>query len=360
MFSRKGIFGLLAIIVVALSLPASSALASTGVPIPGTVTANANATMTDLAVKRVNEKGSLIVYDEHIKVNRQSAGGSKWFATCTNSSYVVGSYHGSSIVGYPDSHCLLQRDSHSPTGWVKRGGGKTGRDCKNIAAPPNVHVPFPVFHGTIVSYASKALVKIRVHARAAIHTVLDLWCGHFEGSAVAQDDIWVRLTSYIKLKSRSAKMNFFAKFFASAADSVSQNVSLNCSYTPPSTTPPPTPTPTPTPKPNHPPSGQLLPPLHIIVDDTQPVCVDKVSDPDGDQVSLNFVFKDTNGNVVGQKVGDVWIQPMGARCQNFKAPGTPQQVTVYVTLTDNATARGAASNASVTLSDNIPITPDQF
>jgi hypothetical protein len=124
--------------------------------------------------------------------------------------------------------------------------------------------------------------------------------------------------------------------------------------------PPPTPTPTPTPKPNHPPSGQLLPPLHIIVDDTQPVCVDKVSDPDGDQVSLNFVFKDTNGNVVGQKVGDVWIQPMGARCQNFKAPGTPQQVTVYVTLTDNATARGAASNASVTLSDNIPITPDQF
>lgn len=112
--------------------------------------------------------------------------------------------------------------------------------------------------------------------------------------------------------------------------------------------------------PNQPPTGQLMPPKHIIVGDTQPVCVDNVSDPDGDQVTLVFKFVDTNGNLVGSKIGDVWQQPGGAWCQNFKASGTPQQVTVFVTLTDNAIARGAASNASITLSDNIPITPDQF
>jgi hypothetical protein len=78
-----------------------------------------------------------------------------------------------------------------------------------------------------------------------------------------------------------------------------------------------------------------MPPKHIIVNDTQPVCVDKVSPiRTVTQVSLNFTFKDTNGNVVGTKIGSVWQQPGGAWCQNFKAPDTPQQVSVFVKLDD--------------------------
>ncbi|PJE65114.1 hypothetical protein COU91_03425, partial [Candidatus Saccharibacteria bacterium CG10_big_fil_rev_8_21_14_0_10_47_8] len=102
-----------------------------------------------------------------------------------------------------------------------------------------------------------------------------------------------------------------------------------------------------------PPTGEFVPPDHIYVGKTAPVCVDNVKDPNGDRVSLVFVFQDTNGNEVGQKIGPVWQQPGGAWCQNYQAPDEPQQVTVFVTLSDG---RGG----SVTLSDNVPIWPDQF
>jgi hypothetical protein len=121
----------------------------------------------------------------------------------------------------------------------------------------------------------------------------------------------------------------------------------NCSSSLTVTSPPPPP------PINHPPTGSLQPPLHIFVNDTQPVCVDNVSDPDGDPVSLTFTFLDTNGNVVGTKVGSVWQQPGGAWCQYFKAPSTPQQVSVFVKLDDG-------HGGTPTLSDNIPVVPDQF
>jgi hypothetical protein len=120
----------------------------------------------------------------------------------------------------------------------------------------------------------------------------------------------------------------------------------SCKKCPPPCPPPPPPI-------NHPPTGSLQPPLHIFVNDTQPVCVDNVSDPDGDPVSLTFTFLDTNGNVVGTKVGSVWQQPGGAWCQYFKAPSTPQQVSVFVKLDDG-------HGGTPTLSDNIPVVPDQF
>jgi hypothetical protein len=96
-----------------------------------------------------------------------------------------------------------------------------------------------------------------------------------------------------------------------------------------------------------------MPPKHIFVNDTQPVCVDNMSDPDGDSVFLTFTFLDTNGNAVGTKIGSVWQQPGGAWCQNFKAPDTPQQVSVFVKLDDG-------HGGTPTLSDNIPVVPDQF
>jgi hypothetical protein len=337
---RSRIIIVLASVVWAFCLFASSALASSGVPIPGTVTANANATLTDLALKRVNQSGSLVVYDEHIKVAKRESG-CRWYNHFTNSSYVVGSYHGSHIVGYPDAHGYLCRDSHSPTGYVKRGGGSTGRDCRNIAAPPNKAVPFPVFRGKLVSFASKSEVKIKVHANAAIHTVLDLWCGHFEGSAVAEDNVWIRLTTYVKLKSRNSKMKFFAKFFVKAADKVSQNVSFSCSFTPPPPPPPPPPTSTPTPTPSPTPTPTPPPKVKVKLVKFCFVDGDKVECPKdfGFSVNGNGGFTNSGGEVTnlvevnsGTQVTVCETDPKGwtrddDQCQTVTATGSYATVT---------------------------------
>jgi hypothetical protein len=338
---RSRIIIVLASVVGAISLFVSPALASSGVPIPGTVTANANATLTDLALKRVNQSGSLVVYDEHIKVAKRKSG-CKWYRHFTNSSYVVGSYHGSHIVGYPDANGYLCRNSHSPTGFVKRGGGATRRDCRNIAAPPNKAVPFPVFRGKLVSFASRSEAKIKVHAKAAIHSVLDLWCGHFEGSAVAEDNIWVRLTTYVKLKSRNSKMKFFAKFFVKAADKVSQNVSLSCSFTPlPPAPPPPPPKPTPTPTPSPTPTPTPPPKVKVKLVKFCFVDGDKVECPKdfGFSVNGNGGFTNSGGEVTslvevnsGTQVTVCETDPKGwtrdgDQCQTLTATGSYATVT---------------------------------
>lgn len=104
---------------------------------------------------------------------------------------------------------------------------------------------------------------------------------------------------------------------------------------------------------NHPPTGDLLPPLHVYVSTdaawgSAPVCVDNVSDPDGDPVTVSFSFSDQ-----GKPPSAVFTQPGGARCVTYYAPKTVEQVTVTVTLSDD-------HGHSVTLSDNFPVIPDQF
>lgn len=113
--------------------------------------------------------------------------------------------------------------------------------------------------------------------------------------------------------------------------------------TPPNcTTPPPPPPPA-----NRPPTGQIKPPQHVYVNGQTPVCVDNVTDPDGDQVSVSFSF------TAGSAISSVFTQPGGAVCVTYKAPDTPQEVTVTATLSDG---RGG----SVTLLDNFPVIPDQY
>jgi len=238
-------FLLMATFAVVLGLFAGSADAGNGVPIPGVQTAHASATMTALAVKHVNVRNQLVVFDEHIKVQKHEASCQR-FSTFQNSSNVLGSYNGSRRVTYIDHNGYLCRDKNSPTGWVKRGGGKTGRDCKNIAAPMNVKMPYPIFRGVILSYSTRNSAMIMVQAKASIHTVLDLWCGHLENNSVATDTIRISYGTFVKLKG-NARMNYYARFFANAVDKVAEKASLTCSYTPPGTPPPPPPPAPPTP-----------------------------------------------------------------------------------------------------------------
>ncbi|MBI5906964.1 hypothetical protein HY857_02815 [Candidatus Saccharibacteria bacterium] len=125
----------------------------------------------------------------------------------------------------------------------------------------------------------------------------------------------------------------------------------NCSSTtvvvpppaPPVVTPPPPPPPV-----NHKPTGEIAAPKHLYVNSRDgKVCVDNVSDPDGDQVSVTFSVS------AGSTYGSVFTQPGGAICQSIQAPSDPQQDTATAVLDDG---RGG----TVTLSDNFPVISDQF
>jgi hypothetical protein len=114
--------------------------------------------------------------------------------------------------------------------------------------------------------------------------------------------------------------------------------------------------PPPPPPANHPPVGQLRPPLHEFVNDTEPVCTEGISDPDGDIVQMpkaDIKLTDAQGNPYGSIVGNVYDNGPGVKCFVVKAPSTPGQMTITETLTDG-------KGGDTVLSDNMPIVPDQF
>lgn len=136
-----------------------------------------------------------------------------------------------------------------------------------------------------------------------------------------------------------------------AASAAGNNCNTTVVVTPPAPTPvppkPPKPPTPPTPPVNHKPTGSIAPPQHVYVNGQAKVCVDNVSDPDGDQVSVTFSV------TAGSMYGAVFTQPGGAMCQSYQAPSDPQQVTATAVLTDG-------KGGSLTLLDNFPVIPDQF
>ncbi len=77
---------------------------------------------------------------------------------------------------------------------------------------------------------------------------------------------------------------------------------------------------------NKPPKGDMKPPNHLYSEGYGKVCVDNIYDPEGDPVSAyNFrVYKqgDPNKAGIGEFTSDVYSEPGGAKCRNYKAPYT--------------------------------------
>ncbi|MEX2014660.1 MAG: hypothetical protein WD885_01885 [Candidatus Saccharimonadales bacterium] len=107
---------------------------------------------------------------------------------------------------------------------------------------------------------------------------------------------------------------------------------------------------------NNPPKGFMNPPKHRYPNSEGPVCVDGISDPDGDAVTAsNFDFENTNGQDVGQVLGGVFTMPGSngeTQCVRWRAPGEPMQVTASADLSDG---RGGG----ITVMDNLPVIPNQ-
>lgn len=108
---------------------------------------------------------------------------------------------------------------------------------------------------------------------------------------------------------------------------------------------------------NHPPTGIARPPMHRYPNSEGPVCVDDISDPDGDAVTAsNFDFENVNGQDTGQVLGGVFTMPGsdgGTQCVRWKAPSNPMQVSFSAELSDG---RGGESEVM----DNFPVIPLQL
>lgn len=224
---------------------AQPATAQQQVPIPGTMTGESSSFAVGIAAKQVKVKGSWIGIAEKIKTTKKkSPEVCRWFNKFYNSNYVLG-YKGK-IRYYLDNHGYLCKEPRSPSGWVKRGGGHTGLDCRNIAYPKKPpHKKIYKRPAAEFMSATSALVKVYVTAtaQASVH----LWCGDASALGSASDIVTVRYSAYFKVKSTAAKVKLYLSIAIKASDVAVANAKVKCSYTPPpgGGTPPPPPPPLP-------------------------------------------------------------------------------------------------------------------
>lgn len=223
---KKMVAAVAFMVIVTASLGVASASAST-TPESG----YSHSKVTSVAFKVVKQKGWIGV-QEHIRIQKVPKSQCEWFDTFYNSNYLLGQTNHKPQM-YIDHHGYLCRDKFSPTGWVKRGGGHTGSDCGNIAAPPSVK-PMPVRKPPVleVNSASEITVKVKIKVKAAASIALP--CGTATGSGFAYDLIEVKYSTYIKSKhSQSLRLKLAAKVIAKAKDRAEATAEVKCGASPP-------------------------------------------------------------------------------------------------------------------------------
>lgn len=187
------------------------------------------------------------------------------------------------------------------------------------------------------------------------------------GRAVATST--ARLRNFVRTKGAAA-VRIYGKAHGEAYTEA--QASAKCEQTDSQTTftgdnpPPPPPPPPPTPQ-NRPPRGEMAPPQHLYSQGLGKICVDSISDPDGDPVSaFNFrVYRAddpalSDGNPatepagVGTFTSGVYEQAGGAQCRGYQAPYTTQnyKVVASASVTDGKNNVALAGKQFDILADN--------
>lgn len=240
----------------------------------------------------------------------------------------------------------------SPTGWAR-----------DVCANPvrTTRPPKRVIRGEVLLVRSFAQIKVRLRAEAKVRVTAV--CGWAEASASSSITVTVR--AWVRSRGESLNSLFTSVSGSATAKAAAQ---LECVTAPPPAPPapepprpptpqPPPPAPPPTPQPpkppeppaNRPPTGDIKPPPHVIVSlpgkpkSSAPACVDNVTDPDGDSVSVSFSF---SAGSWGSTYND------GSKvCVIYSAPEAVQEITMTVVLRDG-------KGGETTLIARFPIVPD--
>ncbi len=190
------------------------------------VVRNAQVKVSDVASKKV-----IVGEDVRIKVDKKNANNCVWTKpgqTWTNSVRLANG----KLYYYPESvKAKICKDVYSPTGWVKKAGGKTGRDCGNPAKlkpmpeKPNVKVINVRDLDTSFVLRALAIAKGSVECPGA----------SVSGYARAEAKQRFSLRSFLKMKGAAqvrTGIKIYDKAYASA------EVKLHCDSTTTPVTPP--------------------------------------------------------------------------------------------------------------------------
>ena len=132
----------------------------------------------------------------------------------------------------------------SPTGWVKVGGGKTGRNCKNPAKVGKA--PGRVVKGQVIFIKSFVNAKVNLDARATVSVTCEVISGNARAKATANATARARVTislrAFITSKGKAA---YDVSISAVASANAKAAANAECTVVPPPPTVPGTPPTTP-------------------------------------------------------------------------------------------------------------------
>jgi hypothetical protein len=343
-FGRKATAGVTALALVGSGAEASLAYGdgeqALPAPVVTVVTHSASSSMSDAINKKV-----IFGEDEHLSIKHVNPATCRKFKTFKNSMDTI---HGR--VWFIDHNGTLCRTPDTSSGWIKRGGGKSGRDCRNEAAPMNVPTP-PLVKARIINVTNFNM-KINVHALAYAKVNANCPNSAAEGIARAEVVQAIRLRRFLKM-SGAAKSHFGFTLVDKA--SAKASASAQCSETTTTTTtptPPPPVTPPP-PKQNRPPQVMILnKPAHDIDTDQIQICAVK-SDADNDKLFDTWTAQ--IGNVSSEFMPDPTNAPDKV-CVEYTPPdvpaGTQEEETVKISVSDGLAS--ASDQAS------FPVVDDNF
>ena len=215
-------------LVLAESASADTAPSTPNTPAAPAPTVTMHVQHSEVSVSDAASKKIIFVEDEHFSEKGINKDTCRNFKTFWNS----GRDANGKLVWFKDHNGRLCRDSHLKSGWIKVGGGETGRNCGNEASP----IKHKVTHGEIVNVAhlnTKFTLEAKAVAKAAA----------FCGSAEAEAEVKQRFNLKNFLRRKGPGMTHVGiKLYDKAV--AKAKAEINCSevtiVTPP--TPPETPT----------------------------------------------------------------------------------------------------------------------
>lgn len=238
---RKVVGGLTASAVIAPLGAALGAEAAGATDVPASentttmVVRNAQVKVSDVASKKV-----IVGEDVRIKVDKKNANNCVWTKpgqTWTNSVRLANG----KLYYYPEStKAKICKDVYSPTGWVKKAGGKTGRNCGN----PAKLTPMPEKPNVKVINVRDLDTSFVLRALAIAKGSVECPGASVSGYARAEAKQRFNLRSFLKMKGQAqvhTGMKIYDKAYASA------ELKLHCDSTTTTTTTTPKPPTPPTP-----------------------------------------------------------------------------------------------------------------
>ncbi len=314
-----------------------------------------------------------VVADTRINETNQpghEAKACRWYKKAWN--YYVNEY--GQKVRRMDSNVYACKDKDSPTGYVKRGGGFSGRDCHNVVIPMINKKPArrvikaPIIKGRVVEVSSfNTSFTLHSEATARVNCVSN--AGSSEAAARGVGDQSVSLKNVLKnvaeYRAFMGNVNVDTKnsVLISLRDKMSSSAYAKVTCvdkplppSPPPPTPPENPKP-PTPPKNAPPVIDMVKPQHMLVNGILQIC-GYVSDPDGLGDIKGMPTITFSGDI--NAVSDVYAgDETGEYCKDAKAGTVVGEATATGVVTDKAGNQAQDTINWPVVSDN-PGNPGAF